>query len=61
MGKILPPSERWPALPVAEVSVIGENPALQHILQPLVALLTEALLESTSLTLETPLTAANER
>jgi DNA-binding transcriptional LysR family regulator len=59
--KILPPSERWPALPVAEVSVIGENPALQHIVQPLVALLTEALLESTSLILETPLTAANER
>jgi hypothetical protein len=59
--KILPSSERWPALPVAEVSVIGENPALQHIVQPLVALLTEALLDSSSLTLETPLTAENGR
>ncbi|KAA0693402.1 LysR family transcriptional regulator [Neorhizobium sp. P12A] len=59
--KILPTSERWPALPVAEVSVIGKNPALQHIVQPLVALLTEALLDSSGLTLETPLTAENGR
>lgn len=56
--RVLPSSERWPALPTAEVSVIGETPELQHIARPLVTLLTESLLESGSLTLEAPLAAA---
>lgn len=51
---ILPASERWPALPTAEVSVIGERPDLQHIVGPLLSLLTETLLESTSLTIDVP-------
>ncbi|MEZ2131237.1 MULTISPECIES: LysR family transcriptional regulator [unclassified Sinorhizobium] len=59
--KVLPPSEHWPALPTAEVSVIGGTPEMQHIVRPLVTLLTESLLESASLTLDTPLAAVNER
>jgi DNA-binding transcriptional LysR family regulator len=59
--QIIPPSEYWPALPTAEVSVIGEKPEMQHIIQPLLALLSEALLESGSLTLDTPLSTANQR
>ena len=41
--KILPPSERWPELPQTEVAVIGENSHMQHIVQPLVSLLTDTL------------------
>ena len=59
--RALPPSERWPALPTAEVSVIGETPELQHIARPLVTLLTESLLESGSLTFEAPLAVTAER
>ncbi|AGW93314.1 LysR family transcriptional regulator [Ralstonia pickettii DTP0602] len=51
--RILSPSAQWPALPMAEVSVIGESPAMQPVIEPLVAMLTEALLESGSVTLET--------
>jgi len=42
--KILPTSELWPALPNTEVAVIGEDSAQQHIVRPLVALLTDVLL-----------------
>jgi DNA-binding transcriptional LysR family regulator len=41
--KILPTSERWPELPQTEVAVIGENAQLEHIVQPLVSLLTDTL------------------
>ncbi|MDN8615666.1 LysR family transcriptional regulator [Variovorax ginsengisoli] len=44
--KILPTSQQWPALPNTEVAVISEDSALQHIVQPLVALLSEVLLSS---------------
>lgn len=55
--KVIPPSEHWPALPTAEVSVIGEKPELQHLARPLVTLLMESLVGSGGLTLETPLSA----
>ncbi len=50
--KILPTSAQWPMLSNTEVAVIGENPAMQHIIQPLVSVLTEALVESGSLVLD---------
>ncbi|HEY4072403.1 MAG TPA: LysR family transcriptional regulator [Herbaspirillum sp.] len=50
--KILPASDQWPALPATEVAVIGEDSAMQHIVQPLISILTEALMESTSLMLD---------
>lgn len=50
--KILPTSAQWPTLPSTEVAVIGESSAMQHIIQPLVSVLTEALVESGSLALE---------
>lgn len=59
--QIISPSEQWPALPTAEVSVIGEKPEMQHIVQPLLALLSETLLDSGGLTLNVPLFAANQR
>jgi DNA-binding transcriptional LysR family regulator len=46
--KILPTSAQWPALPVSEVAVIGEDPALQPVVGPLVALFVDALTEGTS-------------
>ena len=59
--QVIPPSEQWPALPTAEISVIGEKPEMHHIVQPLLALLTETLLENGSLTLDVPLFAADQR
>jgi DNA-binding transcriptional LysR family regulator len=50
--KILPASDQWPTLPATEVAIIGEDPSIQPLLQSLVALLTEALTESASLTLD---------
>ncbi|WP_454754508.1 LysR family transcriptional regulator [Cupriavidus necator] len=44
--RILSPSTHWPALPTVEVSVISGKPAMQPITEPLIAMLTEALLES---------------
>ncbi len=51
--KILAPSAQWPALPAAEVAVIGEGPGMQHLVQPFVAMLTDTLAESASSTLDT--------
>jgi DNA-binding transcriptional LysR family regulator len=50
--KVLPSSAQWPTLPAAEVAVIGENSSTQHIVQPLVSMLTDTLAESGSLTLD---------
>lgn len=50
--RILEPSESWPTLPTTEVAVIGEDSAMQHLVQPLVSLLTEGLMGSSSLTSE---------
>ncbi|WP_419709307.1 hypothetical protein [Pseudomonas sp. NFX224] len=49
-GAIIEPSEKLPTLPSTEVAVIGDEPRTQHMLQPLVALLTEGLMSGTSLT-----------
>jgi DNA-binding transcriptional LysR family regulator len=48
--RILEPSEKLPTLPSTEVAVIGDEPRTQHLVQPLVALLTEGLMSGTSLT-----------
>jgi DNA-binding transcriptional LysR family regulator len=58
--KILQPSPQWPSLPTAEVSVLGEDPGMQHLIKPLVAILTEALLENSSLTLDVPPTQGSQ-
>jgi len=50
--KILPASEQWPALPATEVAVIAEAAAMQHAVQPLVSLLSDALMASASPTLD---------
>jgi len=44
--RLLPPSEHWPALPATEVSVAAQVPGMQQMIEPLIALLTEVLLES---------------
>jgi hypothetical protein len=44
--KILPTSAQWPALPAAEVAVIGEDPATQHVVEPLVSIFVDVLSES---------------
>jgi DNA-binding transcriptional LysR family regulator len=41
--KVVPTSDQWPALPDTEVSLLGDDPSTLHIVQPLVALLTESL------------------
>jgi DNA-binding transcriptional LysR family regulator len=43
--KIIPASKEWPALPSVEISIVGDTPAMQHIVQPLVDLLTKELAE----------------
>ncbi|MDF9773156.1 LysR substrate-binding domain-containing protein [Pseudomonas baetica] len=48
--RILEPSEKLPTLPTTEVAVIGDEARTQHLLQPLVSLLTEGLMSGTSLT-----------
>jgi DNA-binding transcriptional LysR family regulator len=48
--RILEPSEKLPTLPTTEVAVIGDEARNQHLLQPLVSLLTEGLMSGTSLT-----------
>jgi DNA-binding transcriptional LysR family regulator len=40
---IIPASKDWPALPSVEISIVGDTPAMQHIVQPLVDLLTQEL------------------
>nr|WP_180203643.1 LysR substrate-binding domain-containing protein [Pseudomonas sp. SbOxS1]NYU03383.1 LysR family transcriptional regulator [Pseudomonas sp. SbOxS1] len=48
--RILEPSEKLPTLPSTEVAVIGDEPRTQHLVQPLVALLTEGLMSGAGLT-----------
>lgn len=48
--RILEPSEKLPTLPTTEVAVIGDEARTQHLVQPLVSLLTEGLMSGTSLT-----------
>jgi DNA-binding transcriptional LysR family regulator len=48
--KIVEPSEKLPTLPTTEVAVIGDDVRTQHLVQPLVSLLTEGLMSGTSLT-----------
>ncbi|MDL2398936.1 LysR substrate-binding domain-containing protein [Rhizobium mayense] len=56
--QVLRPSDQWPPLPATEVSVIGDVPELQHVIRPLVNLLSQTLMESASLTLDTPMASA---
>ncbi|SIT34921.1 LysR family transcriptional regulator [Paraburkholderia piptadeniae] len=51
--KILPTSAQWPALPASEVAVIGEDPAKQFIVEPLVSMFVEVLTAGSSMTLDT--------
>lgn len=48
--RILEPSATLPTLPSTEVAVIGDEPRTQHLVQPLVALLTEGLMSGAGLT-----------
>ncbi|MGY2258033.1 LysR substrate-binding domain-containing protein [Pseudomonas sp. SDO55104_S430] len=48
--RIIEPSEKLPTLPTTEVAVIGDEARTQHLVQPLVSLLTEGLMSSSSLT-----------
>lgn len=48
--RILPASEKLPTLPSTEVAVIGEDVRIQHLVQPLVSLLTQGLMSRTGLT-----------
>ncbi|NWB96472.1 LysR family transcriptional regulator [Pseudomonas gingeri] len=48
--RIIKPSEKLPTLPSTEVTVIGDEPRTQHLVQPLVSLLTEGLMSGTRLT-----------
>ncbi|MDH4612409.1 LysR family transcriptional regulator [Pseudomonas sp. BN102] len=48
--RIVEPSEKLPTLSTTEVAVIGDEISIQHLVQPLVSLLTEGLMSGTSLT-----------
>ena len=48
--RILEPSEKLPTLPTTEVAVIGDDVRTQHLVQPLVSLLTEGLMSGSRLT-----------
>ncbi|MFC3943574.1 LysR family transcriptional regulator [Pseudomonas gingeri NCPPB 3146 = LMG 5327] len=48
--KILEPSEKLPTLPSTEVAVVGDEAGTQHLVQPLVSLLTEGLMAGARLT-----------
>ncbi|WP_246237933.1 LysR substrate-binding domain-containing protein [Pseudomonas akapageensis] len=47
--RIVEPSEKLPTLPTTEVVVIGDEIRTRHLVQPLVSILTEGLMSSTSL------------
>lgn len=47
--RIVEPCEKLPPLPSTEVAVIGDEPRTQHLIQPLVSLLTEGLMSETRL------------
>ena len=44
--RIVRPPEHWPALPMAEIVLIGEDSDKAHLIEPLVAFLTESLVGS---------------
>ena len=44
--KMLSPRENWPALPMTEIVLLGEDRAQQHLAKPLVAFLKESLIGS---------------
>lgn len=46
--KAITPSRHWPALPMVEVSVLGESPATRHIVETLTSLLIDALTDGAS-------------
>jgi DNA-binding transcriptional LysR family regulator len=48
--RILEPSEKLPTLPSTEVAVMGDDARTQHLVQPLVSLLTEGLMSGSGLT-----------
>jgi DNA-binding transcriptional LysR family regulator len=48
--RIVEPSEKLPTLPSTEVAVIGDEIRTQHLVQPLLSILTEGLMSGTSLT-----------
>lgn len=48
--RILKPSEKLPTLPSTEVTVMGDDVGTQHLVQPLVSLLTEGLMSGSGLT-----------
>ncbi|PMW09435.1 LysR family transcriptional regulator, partial [Pseudomonas sp. FW305-3-2-15-A-R2A1] len=48
--RILEPSQKLPTLPSTEVAVIGDDVRTQHLVQPLVSLLTEGLMSGGRLT-----------
>ncbi|MNP49379.1 hypothetical protein D3C76_1435610 [compost metagenome] len=48
--RILEPSEKLPTLPSTEVAVIGDQDRTEHLVQPLVALLTDGLQAGSRLT-----------
>lgn len=50
--KILPTSAQWPALPASEVAVIGEDPATQPVVEPLVGMFVEVLTARSSTSLD---------
>lgn len=41
--QILTAPEHWPALPMTEITVIGEEGEARHLVEPLVGFLTESL------------------
>lgn len=48
--RTLKPSEKLPTLPSTEVAVMGDDVGTQHLVQPLVSLLTEGLMSGSGLT-----------
>jgi hypothetical protein len=48
--RVLEPPAKLPTLPSTKIAVIGEEPSTQHLVQPLVALLTEGLMSGAGLT-----------
>jgi DNA-binding transcriptional LysR family regulator len=49
--QILRAPEHWPALPMTEITVVGEDSKAADLIRPLVTFLTESLSRSNALTL----------
>ncbi|MEM5405622.1 LysR family transcriptional regulator [Paraburkholderia unamae] len=58
--KVLPVSAQWPALPASEVAVIGEDPATQFIVEPLVSMFIEVLTTGSSVTSDEETASVNK-